>query len=197
MFDVAPRGIGGKPPEAAGGPEMTEEALLEGLRAGTLEAYEVLMERFEAPLYRFFYYSHGHHDLAQDQCGETFINLLSAIQKMRGDAGCLKAFIFGVARNVLRRGWRQRRLYSASEAMLARLSDARPSAYRLAASRQEYQRAMAAIEELTEPARQVFLLRFVEELSLAEISEALDLPLGTVKSYIHRSRKRLLEMLRE
>src|SRR5690606_29186573 len=140
-------------PQHGGSPSpMNDEEFLEGLRAGRAEAYELLMDRYEAPLYRYFYYSHGQHDRAQDQCGETFTNLLSAIHKMRGDAGCLKAFIFGVAHNVLRRGWRQRRLFSASDGAIERVADAQPSAYRLAASRQEYQRAMSAIQELTEPA---------------------------------------------
>src|SRR5678815_633585 len=102
-----------------------DEALLTGLRAGASEAYDALIARFSSPIYRFFYYSHGNHDLAEDQAAETFANLLIAIHKMRGDAGCLRAFIYGVARNVLRRGWRKRTPPMAGEEALAVLPDKR------------------------------------------------------------------------
>ena len=50
---------------------------------------------------------------------------------------------------------------------------------------------LAAIGALEQPQRNVLLLRFVEGLSLAEIATALDIPLGTVKSHIHRGREYL------
>jgi RNA polymerase sigma-70 factor (ECF subfamily) len=176
---------------------MNDTALLAGLRALSPDAYEVLMDRFEAPLYRFFYYSHGEHDRAEDQCGETFAQAIVAVHKMRGDAGALRSFIFGIARNVLRRGWRNRRTRPISEIELAMLPDRQPSVFRQVADRQAYERAMGAIEQFSEPTRQILLLRFVEGLTLEEIAEAMDLPLGSVKSAIHRARKRLKHLLEE
>jgi RNA polymerase sigma-70 factor (ECF subfamily) len=174
-----------------------DEALLAGLRAGQSQAYDVLIERFSGPIYRFFYYSHGNHDLAEDQTSETFGNLLQAIHKMRGDAGCLRAFIYGVARNVLRRGWRKQQPPMAGEEALAVLPDHAPSAHERAAERQAYERALLAINSFADPVRQILIMRFVDELPLDEIAEVLELPLGTVKSYIHRGRQRLRVMLGE
>ncbi len=165
------------------------------LRAMDPTAWEEAVARFETPLYRFFLYSHGDHDLAQDQVGETLANLVPAVHKMRGDAGCLRAFVFGVARNVLRRGWRRRREWPAPEETLAWLADGAPSARRVAADREALERALTAIAAFQEPVRQVLLLRFVEELSLEEIAAALDLPIGTIKSHIHRARRRLRSAL--
>jgi RNA polymerase sigma-70 factor, ECF subfamily len=174
---------------------ISDEVLLAGLLDGDSMAYEVLMDRFEAPLYRFFFYSHGDHELAQDQSAETFGNMVTAVHKMRGDSACLKAFVFGVARNVMRHGWRRRKMPLASEEQLARLADQGPSAYRRAAGRQAFEQAMLAIRRLEEPARQIMLLRFVEELPLAAIAEALNIPLGSVKSHIFRSRALLRQWL--
>ena len=182
-----------RPAPSAGG----EDALLAGLRTLSPEAYETLLDRFEAPLYRFFYYSHGDHDLSEDQCGETFAQVIVAVHKMRGDAGALRAFVFGIARNVLRRGWRGHRMQPLGDVELALLADRQPSVFRQVADRQAWERAMTAIEQLGEPARQVLLLRFVEGLSLEEIAEAMELPLGSVKSHIHRARKRLRHLLAE
>ncbi|MBP3038206.1 RNA polymerase sigma factor SigW [Bacillaceae bacterium Marseille-Q3522] len=53
-----------------------------------------------------------------------------------------------------------------------------------------------AIEKLPEKYRSVIVLKYIEELSLNEISEILELPLGTVKTRIHRGREALRHQLR-
>jgi RNA polymerase sigma-70 factor (ECF subfamily) len=168
-----------------------DERLLAGLRSLSPKAYEALLDRFEAPLYRFFYYSHGNHDLAEDQCGDVFAQVIVAVHKMRGDAGALRAFLFGIARNVLRRGWRARPARAFGENELETMPDRQPSVFRQVADRQAWEQAIGAIEQLADPIRQVVLLRFVEGLSLDEIAQSLEMPLGSVKSAIHRARKRL------
>jgi RNA polymerase sigma-70 factor (ECF subfamily) len=62
-------------------------------------------------------------------------------------------------------------------------------------SLEETERIIAAIRTLDESTRDVFLLRFVEQMSLAEISTAVGEPIGTVKSRLHRGRQRLQEIL--
>lgn len=52
------------------------------------------------------------------------------------------------------------------------------------------------ISKLPEKYRSVIVLKYIEELSLNEISETLDLPLGTVKTRIHRGREALRNQLR-
>ncbi len=52
------------------------------------------------------------------------------------------------------------------------------------------------ILKLPEKYRSVILLKYIEELSLKEISEVLDLPIGTVKTRIHRGREALRKQLR-
>lgn len=53
-----------------------------------------------------------------------------------------------------------------------------------------------AISKLPEKYRTVIVLKYIEELSLNEISEILDMPLGTVKTRIHRGRESLRQQLR-
>lgn len=52
-----------------------------------------------------------------------------------------------------------------------------------------------ALDEIDEPYRSVIILREIQNLKYKEISEALDMPMGTVKAYVHRGRKKLRHQL--
>ena len=53
-----------------------------------------------------------------------------------------------------------------------------------------------ALEDIREEYRQAFLLFHEQELSYADIAETLDCPVGTVKTWVHRARRELIERLR-
>lgn len=169
--------------------------LLAGLRRLDPEAFARLVDAYEKPLYRFFFYSHGDHDRALDDCSETFVAVVKAIPKMQGGADSLRAFVFGVARNVQRRGWREKRIIPATDEELYGVVDPGLSAFETTERRQRFEQALALIRQFDEPERQVMLLRFVEELRLEEISTSLDLPVNTVKSHVRRCCARLREQL--
>ena len=174
---------------------MTDENLLGGLRAGESGAFEELFERFEAPLYRFFFFSHGSHHLAEDQCSDTFVALVSAIHGFRGGPEQLRAFVFGVARNVLRRSRRRNRFSPMPLERALDVADPRAGPFRSAVTEESFRNAMRFIEAFPDPVREVLLLRFIEGLALDEVARALNLPLNTVKSHIRRARKRLREQI--
>ena len=169
---------------------------MQGLRARKEDAYKALLERYGDALYRFFYFSHGNRDLADDQCGETFEVLVRNIGKMRSqDADSLKPFLFGIARNILRRSWRKAKLSKGSDDTLEEIADSRASVLQEMVAREELGRALAAIDQFPDPQRQVLSLRFVEGFKLEDIAEILAMPLSSVKSHIHRSRQKLLGRL--
>ena len=176
-------------------PSMTDEYLLAGLRAGESGAFEELFERFEAPLYRFFFFSHRSHHLAEDQCSDTFVALVSAIHGFRGGPERLRAFVFGVAKNVLRRSRRRNRFRPMPLERALDVADPRAGPFRNAVAEESLRNAMRFIEACPDPVREVLLLRFVEGLALDEVARALNLPLNTVKSHIRRARKRLHEQI--
>ncbi len=72
----------------------TDRELIKKLIARDEQAYEILLDEFEAPVYRFFYYSQGNHQIAQDQCGETFARFVASITNFKSDnSHSLKAFV--------------------------------------------------------------------------------------------------------
>ena len=122
--------------------------------------------------------------------------LISAIDKMKtNEANSLKSFLFGISRNVMRRSWRTKRLPKEDNVFLEELPDYHTSVFREVTAREELSLALNAIQQFPDLERQILLLRFVEMFKLKEIAEVMDMPLNSVKSCIHRSRKKLCQIL--
>ena len=110
---------------------------------------------------------------------------------MAGCDGQLTAFVFSIARRVQLRFWRTKKQAVLPLESAADTTQTYPCPVQQAAGREQLSLVLAAIGAMEQPQRNVLLLRFVEGLSLAEIATALDIPLGTVKSHIHRGREHL------
>jgi RNA polymerase sigma-70 factor, ECF subfamily len=172
-----------------------EDDLLNRLRRGEHDAFAELVRRFEDRLYRYFLASHGDPQLAGEQSADCFGNLVESLPKMTGGPDQLLPFVYAVARNVLRRQWRRPSRDFASLIDAAAIADGRPAPDAEYESRDESARALEAIRTLDPATREVFLLRFVEQMSVAEVAIAVGEPIGTVKSRLHRGRLRLQEIL--
>ena len=172
-----------------------DDQFVHSLRKGDADAYETLVRRFEAPLYRFFLAAHGDPQLASEQSADCFGDLVGSIPKMVGGAAELRSFVFAVAKNVLRGQWRRRTRERTQPLLGAEPVDDWPAPDAAMQSVEESERIIAAIRLLDESTRDVFLLRFVEQMSLAEIATAVREPIGTVKSRLHRGRQRLQQIL--
>jgi RNA polymerase sigma-70 factor (ECF subfamily) len=175
---------------------LTDRDLIKKLIACDEQAYERLLDEYEAPVYRFFYYSQGNHQIAQDQCGETFARFVAAITNFKSDnSHSLKAFIFGIARNVLLETLRRKRLIQKDVCSLEEIPSNKPSVFQEVSSSDEHKFILNIIGQFKEPERQILLLRFIEGLKLDEIAGIMNMPLNSVKSHVHRSRKKLCEIL--
>jgi RNA polymerase sigma-70 factor (ECF subfamily) len=176
---------------------LQDESFFDQLKAGLPAAYVVLVERFEGPLYRFFYCNHRDHHLAQDQAAETFAQLVRSLRGMRGNCDQLRAYVFATARHVQLRRFRERKHPSTPLIDGLDIADAQPSPVTVAAEREQLDRVLDAVSRLEDPLPSVLLLRFVEGCSIDEVALALELPVGTIKSHIHRGRMRLRQVFTE
>ena len=177
---------------------ISDRELVKKLAARDERAYEILLDRYETPVYRFFYYSQGNHQTAQDQCGETFARFVASVANLRANnTHGLKAFIFAIARNILLESFRKKRLIREDMSLLEEVPGNGPSVFQEVSSPDELEFVLNIIGQFKEPERQILLLRFVEDLKLDEIADVMKMPLNSVKSHVHRSRKRLCELLSE
>jgi RNA polymerase sigma-70 factor (ECF subfamily) len=177
-----------------------DRALVESARRDPA-AFDALYRRYLAQVYSFAFYELGHHADAEDVTERVFLQALSALPRFEerarpadGEgASTFRVWLFQIARNAIVTEHRdRRRRASASLDALGEgmdIVDARPGQdpAERAVSRATASSAMAAIAELPADRRRALLLRFVDEMSTAEIAGVLGRSEGAVRVLIHRA----------
>lgn len=156
---------------------------------------ETVVAAHQKRIFRFLFSSVRDADLAQTLTQETFLRVWNTRHSFRGECS-VPTWLTRIALNLLRdhtrtgrfRFWRRAMAKSIDANEIAPFlpSPDSPLESRLTASEQ-----MAGIwktvDSLSPRQRSVFLLRFVEEMELTEISAATGIPLSTVKSHLYRA----------
>jgi RNA polymerase sigma-70 factor (ECF subfamily) len=165
---------------------------LEGREA----AHRELIKRYERPVFSLVFRMVRDRELSEDLTQDTFVKVLSHLDRYRPDFK-FSSWLFKIANNVAIDHMRKRQLDTLS-------LDGAPQATTAEADEMEARELGSAIERaiagLRPEYRSCIMLRHVEGRSYEEIATTLDLPLGTVKTYIHRARhelRRALEHTRE
>ncbi|HET6578448.1 MAG TPA: sigma-70 family RNA polymerase sigma factor [Gemmatimonadales bacterium] len=176
-------------------------------RAGREAAYRELIRRYERPIFALVFRMVRDRELAEDLSQETFIKALNAIGSYRPEFK-FSSWIFKIANNAAIDHLRRRELDTLSldgsphaetpEAMQAtalQIGARQESPLEAVEARELGGAIEVAIAQLRPEYRSCILLRHVEGRAYEEIAEILDLPLGTVKTYIHRARNELRQLL--
>jgi RNA polymerase sigma-70 factor (ECF subfamily) len=149
-----------------------------------VRAFEALYRRHRDWVVRLARRFTGSEHDALDVLQETFAYLLRKLPGLRLTAR-MTTFLYPVVRHLSIDALRRRRRHAPAEALPDAPDPAEPQA-----DREELAAVLAA---LPEPQREAVLMRYVDGMSLAEIAEALDVPLGTVKSRLHNALRALRE----
>jgi RNA polymerase sigma-70 factor (ECF subfamily) len=178
-------------------------------KEGREPAFRELVRRYERPVFSLIFRMVRDRELAEDLAQDTFIKVLNNIDRYRPEFK-LSSWLFKIANNVTIDHLRKRQLatvsldgsphaQTAAEAQATSLDvESRgESALEAIESRELGSAIEQAIGNLRPEYRSCILLRHVEGRSYEEIAATLDLPLGTVKTYIHRARHELREALED
>jgi RNA polymerase sigma-70 factor (ECF subfamily) len=160
--------------------------LIAAMNRGDAAAFETLYFRYRNWVVSLAHRFTGDSDAALDVMQETFLYFLKKFPGFRLTAN-LKTFLYPAVRNLSIAARRKAQRYQATEAQLEKIENT--ASDEPAVTTNELQVVLAG---LSEEHRETILLRFVDGLSLAEMAEAMEIPLGTVKSRLHIA----LEMLR-
>jgi RNA polymerase sigma-70 factor (ECF subfamily) len=191
-------------PDLTAATDQTVVALALDGREG---AFRELIRRYQRPVFSLIYRMVRDRELAEDLAQETFVKVLNALESYRPEHK-FSSWIFKIANNAAIDQLRRRELDTLSlegapdalteerrEATALQLADRGESPLEELAARELGGQIEAAIAGLRPEYRACILLRHVEGLPYEDIAASLGLPLGTVKTYIHRARKELQDQL--
>jgi RNA polymerase sigma-70 factor (ECF subfamily) len=180
-----------------------ERLLLARLRRGEPEAFESLVRTHQDRLYDFCVRMLGDREEANDLVQDVFVSAHQHLAKFREDSK-LSTWLFRIGKNhcinrlkyLKRRGRGRSEEYGEqSEGALADLLGSPPGPDAALESAREQARVQWAISQLDPEPRMLVALRDIEGLSYEEIVDITELPLGTVKSRLHRAREKLADLL--
>ena len=161
--------------------------------------FDALYRKYLAQVYAYALYELADHHAAEDATERTFLRALAALPRFRElarpedgpEASTFRVWLFRIARNVVaneRRSRRRRPAESLDAVLGAGLAVADASDLeRGAVTRDEAATALRAVRALPDDRRRALLLRFVDEMSTAEIAGVLGRSEGAVRVLIHRA----------
>lgn len=180
------------------GDSRDDEALARAAAAGDYAAFEVLVRRYSDKCFRLAWsFVKSDHE-AEDVVQETFLNVHRALPKFEGKSK-FGSWLYRITVNTSLMRLRRKRRRPEVSLESTRPDDSpsiaespllldRHTAHADAARAELRERINAAVDELEEKYRVVFLLRDVDGLSIAETAEVLDISVPAVKSRLHRAR---------
>lgn len=190
------------------GATTDDRSIVDAVLAGDRDAFRQLVDREGPAIISACARVLGDRSEAEDVAQEAFVIAYRSLSSWRAD-GAFGAWLSRIAVRLAVRRAGQRKQVTWLDPLAAEAdqpgqdrfrtmgtSDAVDPAHSLVRSERDA-RVRAAVASLDEPYREVVALRFFAERSLAEIAEATDRPLGTVKTHLHRGLARLKRALEE
>ena len=180
-----------------------ETEIIRRCLAGDERAHRELIARYERPVFSLAQRMLRQREDAEDVTQETFVRMFRALDRY-DPTRPFSAWLFTIASRLSIDALRRRRLRplplvrrepGSDEEEILDVPDSGPGPDTVVQHGDEARRVQALIDGLPPHYRIVVVMRHLQDLSYEEISDALHLPLGTVKARIHRARALLAQRL--
>jgi RNA polymerase sigma-70 factor, ECF subfamily len=169
---------------------LIDELLVMRCQEGSRESFDLLIRRWQPPLWRYARALTGNNDAAWDVTQESWMAMVQQIREL-SDPAWFTVWAYRIVRNkcadYCRRSDRRRRLADAS------LERQRAQCDRLQEGTSEA--VVGALWQLPREARELVTLKYRADLNIVEIAVILGIPAGTVKSRLHHAREQLRRIL--
>ena len=184
----------------------TDRILIRRVQRGDIEAFNLLVQRYEHIVFNFAFRLTGNYDDASDVAQDAFVRAFSAMGSFRGDAA-FSTWIFRITTNVFldeKKRMRTRQHASLDEVVELeessvgrQIEDTAPRPDELAIGNERASIIARAIAGLPDFQKTMIVLYHLEHKAYEEIAQIMDLPIGTVKSRLNRARLALRDKLYE
>jgi RNA polymerase sigma-70 factor (ECF subfamily) len=170
--------------------ELSDEELYRRMRKGDRMAFAELYDRRGAPLHRYVLHISGSQSAAEEVTHDVFLRLIRPDSSFDDRRGTLEAYLYGMARNLVRVMRRHQSVETSGEPVAENtiLGDLIRNE-RIAALH-------AALRELPGAYRDAVILCDLEERSYEEVARIMACPVGTIRSRLHRARLLLAARLK-
>lgn len=168
--------------------------LIDRAQQGDREAFGQIYKLFYRRIYRYCYMNLYDEGLAADTCQETFIKAWKALPTFsQQDGGSLQAYLFRISRNLIIDISRKKKEVPLNDYLEI---ESKENLEELVDKKGEISRVRRVIGKLKGDERQIIILRYFEELSIFEVSKALNINEGAMRVKIHRILKKLKEIIK-
>lgn len=170
---------------------LADELLAVRCQLGEAAGFDALIERWHAPLWKYVRRLVDDDEAAADTSQDVWLRVLRALPRLR-DPSRLRAWLFGIARRTVMD--RLRRRYAEPEEMSLDSGDADGTSTDddlPEITDEDLGRMHDALARMPLIERDVLVLFYLQELTVRQLAEVLDVPVGTVKSRLFRARQML------
>ena len=171
--------------------KQRDDLLLRKARAGDRSAFAELYQSHAAGIHRYALHMTGNSSLADEALQETFLAVLRDTSGYDGHRGTLGAYLFGIARNRIRRQMALDREFDEPDVGVVAAGDPFEDLIR----QETIDAVRQAVLKLPASYREAIVLCELEEMAYEEAAALMGCPVGTVRSRLHRGRALLLARL--
>ena len=180
-----------------GAVSITDEALVERLRAGDPAAGEALAGRYYEPLMRYLQRLTGPQQ-AEELFQQTWLSVLDNLERFNpaSAGGGFKAWLFRIATNKANDLWRSRgRERNAKEGLRRIIDPSLPGAAEPAEKAEQNQALGRALERLPREQREALVLRYYSNMKFTEIAKVVGCPVNTALTRVHKGILKLRQLM--
>ena len=182
----------------------TDEELVKVYLDGDKENFDEIVNRYLKMIYNFIYRFVGNEKLAEDITQETFIKVWKNLKKF-DTTKSFKTWVYSIAKNTAIDYLRKRKDIpismfdneSGKNIIEDTLTDEELKADEIYIMAENKKQVESVLTKLSAIQKEVVILKYVNELSLSEVSEALNIPRETIKSHHRRALIKMKKLLEE
>ncbi len=180
-----------------------EKKLIQKSKSGDVKSFETLIGRYQKMAYNVAYRIMGNEEDAKDMTQEALIKVYRYLDKFRMDSS-FSTWMYRIVMNTCKDHLRKKKLKVTSidklietsdGSMQVEIKDDKRTPEELLISKEVSNEVQNALQSVNEKNRIVVVLRDIKGFSYSEISEIIDVPVGTIKSRINRGRQELKSIL--